>query len=117
MQAVGTAMLRTLTIPYIIRHDRGPEFGSAVMEEVCTLLGIDHRVPAPHRPQEVGLGETIHREVNKQVGLILHELSTSFPQEWAKALDLVLRHDDLAPSGQRVLRQGPGPLLVHEGPP
>ena len=89
MQAVGTALLRTLTIPYLIRHDRGPEFGSAVMEEVCTLLGIDHRVPAPYRPQEVGLGETIHREVNKQVGLILHDLSASYPQEWSKALDLV----------------------------
>ena len=37
----------------------------------------------------MGLGETVHREVNKQVCLILHELSSSFPQEWAKALDLV----------------------------
>ena len=89
MQAIGTALLRSLTIPYIIRHDRGQEFGSAVVEEVCTLLGVDHRIPAPYRPQEIGLGETVHREVNKQVGLILSELSTSYPQEWAKTLDLV----------------------------
>ena len=89
MQAVGTAMLRSLTIPLLIRHDRGQEFGSAVLEEVCTLLGIDHRIPSPHRPQEVGLGETMHREVNKKVGMILLELSRSYPQEWAKTLDLV----------------------------
>jgi len=89
MHAVGTAMLRTLTVPIIIRHDRGQEFGSAVLEEVCSLLGIDHRVPSPHRPQEVGIGESVHREVNKQVSLILTELSKSYPQEWAKTLDLV----------------------------
>jgi hypothetical protein len=52
MQAVGTAMLRTLTVPMIIRHDRGPEFGSAVLEEVCTLLGIDHRIPSPHHGRD-----------------------------------------------------------------
>ena len=59
MQAVSTAMLRTLTPPVYIRHDRGQEFGSAVLEELLTL-GINHRVPAPHRPQEVGMGETTH---------------------------------------------------------
>ena len=89
MQAVGTAMLRTLTIPEVIRHDRGQEFGSAVLEEVCTLLGIDHRMPAPYRPQEVGQGETIHREVNKLLALMLHEATASHPQEWPKALDLI----------------------------
>ncbi len=72
MQAVSTAMLRTLTIPIYVRHDRGQEFGSAVLEELFTLLGIDHRIPAPNRPQEVGMGETIHREVNKQLALFLN---------------------------------------------
>ena len=89
MQAVGTAMLRTLAIPIVIRHDRGKEFGSAVMEEICTLLGIDHRMPAPHRPQEVGQGETIHREVNKLLAMLLNQVTKSHPQEWPKALDLI----------------------------
>ena len=34
MHDVGTALLRSLTIPSIICHDRGQEFGSAVLEEV-----------------------------------------------------------------------------------
>ena len=89
MHAIGTAMLRTLAIPIVIRHDRGKEFGSAVLEEVCTLLGIDHRMPAPHRPQEVGQGETVHREVNKLLALFLNEITSSHPQDWPKALDLI----------------------------
>ena len=56
---------------------------------MLTLLGVDHRVPAPYRPQEVGMGETIHREVNKQVALFLNELTKSYPQEWPQVLDLV----------------------------
>ena len=35
------------------------------------------------------MGETIHREVNKQVGLFLHEMTRSHPQEWPQLLDLI----------------------------
>ncbi len=81
MQAVCTAFLRSLTVPFVIRHDRGQEFGSAVLQEFCALLGIDTRVPSPYRPMEISLGETIHREVNKQIALVLNELCKSYPQE------------------------------------
>ena len=117
MQAVGTAMLRTLTVPMIIRHDRGPEFGSAVLEEVCTLLGIDHRIPSPHRPQEVGMGETVRREVNKQVALILTELPKSYLQEWANVRARFLRDDDQPLAIVWILSAGFGSLLVYEGSP
>ncbi len=89
LQAISTALLRSMAVPYVIRHDRGSEVGNVLMEEVCSLLGIDHRVPSPYKPQEVGLGETIHREVNKQLALILHEICRAFPQEWSRTLDLI----------------------------
>ncbi|NDD62505.1 MAG: hypothetical protein EBZ36_00750, partial [Acidobacteria bacterium] len=89
LHAVVTALLRSLTIPEVIRHDRGPEFANALMEEICGILGIDSRVPSPHRPQEVGQGETIHREINKQTALLMGVLTNAYPQEWTKGLDLV----------------------------
>jgi hypothetical protein len=87
LHAVVTALLRSLTIPEVIRHDRGPEFANALMEEICGILGIDSRVPSPHRPQEVGQGETIHREINKQTALLMGVLTDAYPQEWTKGLD------------------------------
>ena len=37
MQDVSSAMLRMLTIPVYIRHDRGQEFGSAVLRSSSPL--------------------------------------------------------------------------------
>merc|ERR1711951_93455 len=54
MQAVVTAFLRTLTLPWICRHDRGPEFTNALHQEMSALLGVRQRVPGAHRPMEVG---------------------------------------------------------------
>ena len=34
------ASLRSLTVPVLLRHDRGPEFGNCLLEEVCSLLEI-----------------------------------------------------------------------------
>ena len=88
MQAVVTAFLRTLTLPWICRHDRGPEFTNALHQEMSTLLGVRQRVPGAHRPMEVGLGETIHREINKQITLVLAEGASLYPREWDLCLDL-----------------------------
>ena len=89
MQAVMSCVLRSLTLPRIIRHDRGPEMTNCLMEEIMSLLGIRELEPAPFRPMEVGMGETIHREVNKQMALILEDVVRAQPREWPRTTDLI----------------------------
>ena len=75
MQAVSTCMLRSLTLPEKLRHDRGPEMTNALWVEVVETLGLKETLASGYRPMEVGQGETIHREVNKQIAMLLGDLA------------------------------------------
>ena len=53
MQAVSTCMLRSLTLPEKLRHDRGPEMTNAPWQEVVEVLGIKEATAVGHRPMKV----------------------------------------------------------------
>ena len=102
MQAVGTAMLRTLTVPMIIRHDRGPEFGSAVLEEVCTLLGSWHGRDHSQRGEQTG---------GFDFDGAFQELSSGMGK---KVRARLLRDDDQPLAGVWILPAGSESLLVYD---
>ena len=58
----ASCMLRSGTIPTMLRSDRGPELKNALMNEYTALLGIGRRFGTPWEPMEQGLVEGKHVE-------------------------------------------------------
>ena len=67
----ASCMMRSGTIPSMIRTDRGPEFTNLLMAEYNALVGLGHRFNTPWRPMETGLVENKHKETQKVMGLSL----------------------------------------------
>ena len=67
-RAFVRCVLRSRTIPSLIRSDRGPEFKNALMAELSAMLGTEWRFSAPLRPCELGANERVHQEVQKVLG-------------------------------------------------
>ena len=58
----ANCMLRSGTIPTLLRSDRGPEFKNVLMAEYTALVGLNRRFGTPWRPMEQGLVEGTHKE-------------------------------------------------------
>ena len=50
-------------IPLILHSDQGPNFESAVIKEMCRLLGMTKVRTTPYHPQSDGLVERLNRTI------------------------------------------------------
>ena len=92
--ATGTADLihknvyRQFRLPEQIITDRGPQFSSKVMVELCKKLGINQAMLMAYHPQTDGQTEW----VNQELELYLHIFDTNNPLDW----DLLLPDAEFA---------------------
>ena len=82
-------VFRSGRIPSLIRSDRGPELKNALMAEFCSLLGVGHRFGTPYRPVEQGLVEGLHKETQKIMGMLVHDVFKTLPNETGELLHVV----------------------------
>ena len=80
-KAFTKCILRSRTIPSLIRSDRGSEFKNALMNELTALLGIQQRFSMALRPCEMGSNERVHQEVQKTLGALVRELGVA--ENWS----------------------------------
>ena len=81
----ASCVLRSGTIPSLLRSDRGPELKNALMAEYCAITGIGHRFGTAWRPCEQGLVEGAHRKTQLAYGV----LSVSYTHLTLPTSDLV----------------------------
>ena len=60
-------------LPRIIVSDRGPQFASQVMTDLCKRLGISPKLSTVHHPQMDGQTEVMNREVQQYLCLFCAE--------------------------------------------
>ena len=84
-----SCILKSLTIPWYLGHDGGPEFVSLAFREIEALLAIRTRDGHRWRPTEQTPVEREHQEVQKSLSILLHEIVRCSPGEWAELLPLV----------------------------
>lgn len=77
----ANCMLRSGTIPTLLRSDRGPEFKNLLMAEYTALVGLNRRFGTPWRPMEHGLVEGAHKETQKIMGIMVKDVMQCFPNE------------------------------------
>ena len=68
-----------------ITSDRGRQFISALWDELCRILGIEHSTSLSYMPQQNGLVERMHRQLKASLTAVLGNLP-----DWPSALPLVL---------------------------
>ena len=56
-------------LPRTIISDRGPQFASQVMTDLCKRLGISPKLSMAHHPQTDGQTEVMNREVQQYLRL------------------------------------------------
>ena len=88
-RAFAKLMFRSRTLPKMMRSDRGQEFRSTLLKEYCALLGVRQKFSGPLRPCEMGRTERIHQEMQKVLGLLVHDVCRSRPHEWMELLGVV----------------------------
>ena len=88
-RAFSRAILRSRTLPSVVRTDRGQEFTNALFQEFMALLGARQRLATPLRPCEMGRVERVHQEVQKMLGIMLNEVIRTDVSDWSEALCLV----------------------------
>ena len=74
-------VMRSGTIPTLLRSDRGPELKNALMAEYCALVGLGRRFGTPWRPVEQGLIEGEHNATLKIYGMLVKDVMQCFPNE------------------------------------
>ena len=67
-------VLRSRTLPTLIRSDRGLEFKNALMQELNGLLGAEQRFSMALRPCEMGSNERVLQEVQKVLGALVRQV-------------------------------------------
>ncbi|MEC8937001.1 MAG: integrase zinc binding domain-containing protein, partial [Pseudomonadota bacterium] len=77
----ASCMLRSGTIPSLLRSDRGPELKNALMLEYTALIGLGRRFGTPWRPMEQGLVEGAHNETQKVMGMLVKDIMQCLPNE------------------------------------
>ena len=82
-------VMRSGTLPSLLRSDRGPELKNALMAEYAALVGISHRFGTPWRPAEQGLVENKHIETQKVMGMLVKDIMQCFPNETGELLHVV----------------------------
>jgi hypothetical protein len=71
-------------LPSILTSDRGVQFSSEVWSQLCTSLGISHRLTTAYHPQANGLVERFHRQLKEALRARLDN------QDWMSQLPWVL---------------------------
>ena len=71
-----------------VAHDRGKEFVNALMEELWGLLDVEQRLGSAWRPVEQTLVERSHQEIQKELGIFLHEVFDCAPGHWGELFAL-----------------------------
>ena len=87
--AFAKCVFRSLTVPILLRSDRGQEFRSAIMSELCHLLGITQKFGNRWRPCEQGECERNRRERKHLHGILLADLAQSAANDWHTLLPAV----------------------------
>ena len=82
-------IMRSGTLPTLVRSDRGPELKNALMAEYSSLIGLGHRFGTPWRPMEQGLVESRHVETQKVMGMLVKDIMQCFPNETGELLHVV----------------------------
>ena len=100
-RAFARCVLRSRTLPTLVRSDRGPEFRSAMFAEYCALIGASQWLSHPLRPCEMGANERVHQEVQKMLGIVVKDV--------ARSCGVLHRHD---PGSSWLYAQRPGQSLV-----
>ena len=85
----ASSVFRSGRIPTLLRTDRGPELKNVLMQEYCALVGIGRRFGTPWRPVEQGLVEGLHKETQKVLGMLLHDIMKCLPNETGELLHVV----------------------------
>ncbi len=71
-------------VPAALTSDRGVQFSSAAWEELCSTLGISHRLTTAYHPQANGLVERFHRQLKEALRARLDN------QDWPSHLPWVM---------------------------
>ena len=66
-------VMRSGTIPSLLRSDRWPELKNALMAEYASLARLGHKFVTPWKPNEQGLVESQHRETQKTMGMLVKD--------------------------------------------
>ena len=73
----------------MLRSDRGIEFTNLLFREFLALLGTKHRLGTPWRPTEQSGVERVHQEMQKILGILLHDVFQCAAQFWTDLLVVV----------------------------
>ena len=82
-RAFVRCVLRSRTMPSLVRSDRGAEFKNALMAELSVMLGAEWRFSAPLRPCELGADERVHQEVQKVLGAVVRQVGSTVGDTWS----------------------------------
>ncbi|CAJ1333746.1 unnamed protein product, partial [Effrenium voratum] len=74
-RAFARCVLRSRTLPTLVRSDRGPEFRSAMFAEYCALIGASQWV--------------VHQEVQKMLGIVVKDVARGHTDHWGDLLAVV----------------------------
>ena len=88
-RAFARCVLRSRTLPTLVRSDRGPEFRSAMFAEYCALIGASQWLSHPLRPCEMGANERVHQEVQKMLGIVVKDVARGHTDHWGDLLAVV----------------------------
>ena len=108
-------------IPLQLLSDRGPEFESALMKELCVALGIDKLRTTGYKPSTNGALERFHRTLNSMLAKVVADNH----KDWDDRLQSVMAayraspHDSTGFTPNFVLlgRECRAPLDLLVGPP
>ena len=82
----ANCIMRSGTVPTLLRSDRGPELKNILMAEYSSMLGLGRRFGTPWRPMEQGLVESRHLETQKVMGMLVKDIMQCFPNETGELL-------------------------------
>ena len=82
-RAFVSCVLRSRSIPDVVRTDRGPEMPSAVNREFLAICAAKHLTGSAFTPRHQGPGEREHQTVMSNHLVLMNAVCKAFPQEWA----------------------------------
>jgi transposase InsO family protein len=94
-RALFERVVRDYDLPVRILSDRGGEFVNDIMEEYCTLLGIEHVRTAPYHPATNGKTERFNGFLKKAVAIVV----ATYGKSWCLYIDAVAFAYRRAPVG------------------
>jgi hypothetical protein len=68
-------------IPYGILSDQGTDFMSGIVDAICKMLGMKHKISSAYNPQSNGKVERFNRILSDSMKVIAHERNLNFNQE------------------------------------